>query len=625
MLDLSGDYEAAARELATALKAQRRLVAGDPNNAALRRDLAETLTRLGMACIELADRKLEARKAADEAVRTLVGLDDDESDLRLAEAYRARGYVVKRVAAKVAGGDQTADGGSRSEARKDYLSADKILGRLIEGARGDEARGDEARRLSYEDRRAMVANNLANLDREDGRSEAAAAAYRQAADLWRKLLAPPAPGQAPPGSDARRYNHVLNLALATENLLTLDTARGRYADAEKSGEEARRSWQELERFDPDKSRESLVRVDRMLGFLHLNRCRRAERRGESCLAECWASQVGEDCARALENLRRIEPDGKIERVREEGRCLLLLAGRFAVAEPRASGADLRVALGEAKEALRIFEPLIPSGARGAVNDEAMLALAWRLLGDTRAAQAEDHAENGGGSDTATLVDEADKAYRTACERADALISGLKIVLYESHAAEHHWRRARFLNRASRLLGNGSTSSIDERAREASGAATRSIDLATLVLGKDRTDDRARLSLVYALQERALARARLNDPRGVEEDSGEALKMATERAESLNEPDADRPFSLLYGLAAARAQASLPSPNHSPANDAHVRAAIHLLKQPSVQDRLAEPGARARLASDPDFQALKSETEFREIVGDWVDRVPKPAR
>ena len=466
MHDRLGEYDQAASKYWEALNKQIVLLKADPRNHALRRDLAETGTRIGLCYFEQPSNKNRARdvvaKALDvlQAVRSerndqpsvpapiLNELGDPSLNFELAKTYVALAYLDKRIAEEAAGIEPTG-GIVRPSARDEYIKAKEILDRLI----GMAAASDPLL-ISYEHRRAHLTLNLANLERDAGHAQDAALSYEAAAVFWSTRLAQPRNiGGDPLTDEADHYAYRDYLATTLRNHLGLETARGKLGEAKKLGEKAVSAAEEfVKEFGYDESRASLARTYLALGFLHLNQRWRAERRGEHDLAKRCLADIEEDGRKASRFSRP-----SIKRVRKPrqyadglGRCHLLLAGQFADRQAYATEEQLKSALGHLDKAHQIYKKLT-SGRSGNSDNRSMLAMTLRLRGDAQARLSAHFRDQGDTSEADTRQAEADRSYGEACEIVEKLIDPNKpVVNYESQAGQHFCHRARFMNEAQTL-------------------------------------------------------------------------------------------------------------------------------------------------------------------------------
>jgi len=637
MHDWLHEPEKAVVEYSLALKSQVTLLDADPQNSSLRRERAETGTRFGLCSFEsspLQD-KAKAReivvRARDALLATPAGpnepprqrqpgsaeLGDPALDFELAKSYITLGYLDKLIAEAAAGGHGQAEA-DLPTARAEYETARTILARLVQSTKET-----DPSRFRYEHRLALIAQNLGNFDRDAGSALAAALSYRAAADFWKKRLELARNETKPPPDGAEHLAYHTGLTDALRNLVLLETVQGRLTEAETFGKQSHEAAKRfVSDFGYDDSKDSLARHHLALGNLHLSRHWRAERRGEHAKATGWAKQVVEDAENSMKILDGLLQDHpKRAQYRDNrGGCLLLLAAPFAGDERRAPTNDLKSALEKLESALKIYQELC--SAEKNPDYQARLATTWRMLGDTQAALAADSRERGDAAGAAALEAEADRSHLEARKNADDLIQHEKPAIFASQAGQHYCRGARFLNQAQDFKRGDKTLGLAERSREARELAERSIKILSDLLAIDSTDDRAKLTLIYAHQERALAQARLGDDRGAVADAVEALRRAKERADNLKGPDedADQPVPLLYGLAAAFARSSLAARGVDPGQSSRVKEAesyadeaLKLLKTAELRHLFADAATRQRLANDPDFQALRSDRRFLEIV------------
>ena len=635
MHDWLKELEKAEVEYTVALKDQLGLLAADPQNSSLRRELAETGTRLGLCSFEISPPpdKAKAREivaqARDALLATPAGPDepprlrqpgpaelgDPALDFELAKTFTALGYLDKQIAEATAGSQAEAQA-DLPAARAEYETARTILARLVKPAAET-----DPNRFRYEHRLALITQNLGNFDRDSGSAKAAALSYRAAAEFWNKRLdLAHEEGKKSPPDGAEHLAYHRGLTDARRNLVLLETIQGRLAEAETAGQQSFDAAKRfLDDFGYDDSKHAMARHYLTQGNLHMSRHWRAERRGESAEAARWAKQVVDDCQNAqtiLDGLLKKHHDN-VQYRDGQGWCLLLLAAPFASDVPRATAKDLGSALENLKAALKIYEELY--SAEKNPDYQARLATTWRMLGDAQAALAADTRERGDTSGAAGLETEADHSHLEARKIADDLIQHSKAIIFASQAGRALLRAAaRFLNQAQDFKRGDKTLRSTEHSHEAIELAGRSIKILTDVLSVDGTDDRAKLTLIYAHQERALARARIGDDRGAIADASEALRRAKERADDLKGPDqdSDRPAPFVFGLAAAYARCSLATrgqPSRVKDAESYTAEALKLLNTAEVRHLFADTATRERLSKDPDLEALRSDRRFREIV------------
>ena len=618
MYERLAKWDEAVGEYSVALGAQAELLAAAPRDVPLRCDRAQTGRRLGLCYIMMPGMKDRARAALEEARDALIppgadraipaGSADPAVDFELARIYNALGFVDNRIGKPAAGA-----GAGGHSARDDYEMARSILRHLIRRT----GPGDP-HHLEYEHQQALNAVNLGNLDRNEGHAEDAATSYRAAEAFWKGQVGGDRQGPgAPTSNDPDYLAYCRSLAQVSENLVALELARGQLDEALASGAECCLIAGRLaEKFHYDEFQNAQARSFLYRGELSLERRRRAERLGDRGGADRWEGKIREDVRLAeaiYEELAKAPPKGgnapEADQYRNGlGWCHLLRAASYP------DGKQHEAAEAELAKALDIFAGL-NRAEPGHHEYQARLAMTWRRLGDVHAALALE--ARGRGAAAAAADDaEADAAYRRACAIAEDLIKRHKHFLYRSQAGLHHCYFARFLNKAHDFQREGAGLGPEERARNAEAEADLSIGILSDVLAKDASDDKARLHLSYALQERALARAHRKDHAGAAEDAEAALHAAEARAGALKGQETPLPVPLLYGLAAAYAQAAKAAPRDPRPDkgaEPYAERAVKLLVELEGRQLFADPAWCDRLAKDPDFQPLRSHARYLRIA------------
>ena len=608
----------ARKDYEEALAVQVALLSQAPGDLALRRERAETGRRLGL-CYP-GSRNEAARRVVAEARETLLGATNAAKspptaseqaalDLDLAKTYIALAYLDKQ-----AGTAAAFDG--PGAARADYETARRLLDRLIQ-----RSKTDDPLRPEYDHLRAQLSVNVGNLERDAGRIEGARSAYQAAAAIWEKRLPSRRDDTGSQQSHDPQYlAYRLNLNTALANLATIEIARGRLDDAEgfarrssEVGDDLVADFPYPEHLDL-KARAYFKRAE-----VALQRRWRAERRGDPSEAARWSERAGA-CGKSARTIfeRLLRADPKNPEFRDGLGSSDLCLAAAAAGEDAAVNRALIAA--ELKPALEIYEELTRTRPEKPYYRQR-LAIGRRMLGDAHAALAIGSWEQGEPA-AADQAAEADAAYRKADSDAEALIGRHKqIVIFASPAGQILAHHARFLNKARDFARDGAVLTLTERARAAAALADRCLEILRGVRLVDGSDDRARLYLAYALQEKALAEAHLGEDRRAARDAEAALQEAEARAAALKEPDADRPTLLLYNLAATYAQASmaaLADARRDPARGEDAERfsarALELLEELDRCEPFADPGRRRHLAADPDFRPLAAHARFRRLAG-----------
>ena len=634
MHDRLGAYGKAATEFEAARDGQVALLNADPSDPTLRRDLAESTARLGLCYLDDSERKHDARPTVEQARDLLVGwlaLKSDPPaplgpeglgipalDFELAKTYFILGYLDK-------------------QSQSAYETGKSILVGLI--ARTKE--GDPLK-LGYEHTLAHVNLNLGTRSRDAGRAHDAGSLYRDAARFWRGRLelahkAREEKKDGPP-DEADIYAYSKNLVEALTNLVSLETARGKLTEAKIVTIESHKAADQFVRdFPYDDSRGLLVLDHLARGYLYSRLRWRAERQGDRKSAADYAKAVAKDAeaaVSALEPLARENPkDPKY--LDDRGRSYLLQAELYAEYEPGLTSSNLDTSAENLDQALKIYKDLTPPGGTKNAAYLSRLVATWRLLGDTQATLAEQSRQRDKVDLAASWEAKADYSFRECLKDADDLITNSHDFIYRSQAGQHYCHAAQFLNRAHGFVRDGTAVDADAAACEAECLADRAIKVLSDCIGHDAEDDRARLYLGYAYQERALAQARLGNPQGAAEDAGIALQEAKKRAELLGRQENAPSISLLYNLAAIYARAAQicrgpgpVEPSRAKQADSYVDEALRLLEAPEAGRLIADSMWQGRMAKDRDFEPLHRSNASSESPGsEYAPRhlAPKPWR